>query len=552
MTKHWSQTIGITPRQRAFRIAAIYVAVSAVWIWSSDRLVHVVFGGSGLETVISSIKGSAWVTLMGILLYLLVAHDFKAIQSSEERFRVIYEDNPSACFTVGGDGLTKSANKYGAGYFGYEPAELVGRPYLDQVYEADRPSFSAAFAQALLHPDEVVQWEYRKKARDGRILWIKESARAVTELSGEQVVLVVGTDVTERRTFVDALAASEERYRRLAEASPDVVFTADRDLKVDYVNDMGARLLRSTPDKILGRHVNELFPKEIAGRMTGSLKRVLESGKPEYIESNVIFPGAELWQGNWLVPLLTPSGEITGVLGVGRDISEAKRIDALKTDFLSMASHELRTPLTSIIGYCDLLRATDYEEHPELFERVLRSLGERGNHMKKLVNDLLEVSRIESGDFKLVLEASDVGDVVRRSVEALQVPEGLSLDVDVPGDMATVMVDPDRLAYAVDNLLSNAVKFSPGGGKISVRVRAEDDIEIAVSDEGVGIDPEELSNIFERFTQADMSSTRAFGGFGMGLHIVRTIAWAHGGRVDVESEPGKGSTFTLHIPIVSP
>jgi two-component system, OmpR family, phosphate regulon sensor histidine kinase PhoR len=315
---------------------------------------------------------------------------------------------------------------------------------------------------------------------------------------------------------------------------------------------MGARLLRSTPDKILGRHVNELFPKEIAGRMTGSLKRVLESGKPEYIESNVIFPGAELWQGNWLVPLLTPSGEITGVLGVGRDISEAKRIDALKTDFLSMASHELRTPLTSIIGYCDLLRATDYEEHPELFERVLRSLGERGNHMKKLVNDLLEVSRIESGDFKLVLEASDVGDVVRRSVEALQVPEGLSLDVDVPGDMATVMVDPDRLAYAVDNLLSNAVKFSPGGGKISVRVRAEDDIEIAVSDEGVGIDPEELSNIFERFTQADMSSTRAFGGFGMGLHIVRTIAWAHGGRVDVESEPGKGSTFTLHIPIVSP
>jgi PAS domain S-box-containing protein len=542
------------PRSRALRIVGIYVVASMVWIWLSDRVVYTLFGGSpALASNVSSYKGFAWILFVGCLLYLLFTRDFKAIQAGEERLRFLYRDNPSLYFTVSVDGAILSANRFAADYFGYSREELVGRPYLELVYEEDQASFSGGFADVVARSDEVVSWEYRKKTRDGRVLWIKESARAARGPDGAVVVLLVGNDVTERRLFIEALAASEERYRLLAESGPDTIFIIGRDLKVEYVNNVAAAHFRGVPADLVGRSLDTLFPAEMASRMEERLRGVLGTGEPLYAEDITVFPTGDQWQGTWLTPLRNQSGEATGVFGVGRDISEAKRVEQLKSDFLSMASHELRTPLTSIIGYCDLLSAADRLQSAELYERVVGNLRERGDHMKRLVDDLLELSRIESGDFLVSVEAWDPAAVVRGCVEAARLPEALNLEVDLPEDLPAALIDRDRLAYAIDNLLSNAVKFSPEGGTITVWARESgDDIEIGVADQGVGIAPEDVERVFDRFTQADMSATRRFGGFGMGLHIVKTIAQAHGGRVELESEPGRGSTFRLYVPAAKP
>jgi signal transduction histidine kinase/ActR/RegA family two-component response regulator len=230
--------------------------------------------------------------------------------------------------------------------------------------------------------------------------------------------------------------------------------------------------------------------------------------------------------------------------------------ERMKNDFLSMISHELRTPLTAIIGYTDLLLRqvhgplTDRQSHHQ------SAVKKAAHRLLALINDLLDLNRLESGHVVLNLEQASLLDAARLAVaraSALAERQTVELRLDVPLTAIMVQADPERLQQVLVNLLDNAIKFTPGGGSVTVRIdRREHDAAISVIDTGVGVPPDQIGRIWDRFHQADSSTRRQFGGTGLGLAIVRHLVELHGGAVSVTSDgPGMGSTFCFSMPLVN-
>ncbi|MDI6844288.1 MAG: ATP-binding protein [Anaerosomatales bacterium] len=237
-----------------------------------------------------------------------------------------------------------------------------------------------------------------------------------------------------------------------------------------------------------------------------------------------------------------------------RDVTDERMLDELTSGFVANVSHELRTPLTSILGYAELLSNMHPGDLADKACEVARKIEASAERMRALIEELLEATTIQAeGGLKLLKRPADLEQVVRLRAEAVPRSAEHVLVVDAQPDMPLVVCDPDRIGRVVENLVSNAVKFSPEGGTVTVRVGVEGgEAFIAVSDQGVGIRSEDAPKLFDRFTQADMSSTRRFGGLGVGLFVADEIVRAHGGRIEVASEVGRGSTFTVRLPLEEP
>jgi signal transduction histidine kinase len=225
-----------------------------------------------------------------------------------------------------------------------------------------------------------------------------------------------------------------------------------------------------------------------------------------------------------------------------------------KSDFLASMSHELRTPLNAIIGFSEVLLDYSPESVPEgQRSTFLSHIHRSGQHLLGLINDVLDLSKVEAGHMELYPERVSLADLVDACVSTMRVVAARKqIDVLVscepPGAM--VDVDPSRFKQIVYNLLSNAVKFTPDGGHVSVEARADQsDIVVAVRDDGVGIKPEDQSLIFEEFRQADPGTTLQREGTGLGLALVRRLVELHGGSIQLDSTPGKGSCFTIRLPV---
>jgi signal transduction histidine kinase len=231
---------------------------------------------------------------------------------------------------------------------------------------------------------------------------------------------------------------------------------------------------------------------------------------------------------------------------------ELQQLDRLKSEFVQNVSHELRTPLTFIKGYVDLLLGGQMGELSERASESLQVVHEKTNAVIQLVNDILTLQHLEMSELHLVPVA--LGDLAWRAVrgaDAAARAAQVQVDLGVAPGLAQVLGDEQRLLQVFDNLLGNAIKFSPDGGEVRVKVyEREDCLQAQVTDQGIGIAPEQTEKIFERFYQVDGSTTRRFSGAGLGLTIVKRIVEAHGGKIWVESELGKGSTFCFTIPKV--
>ena len=231
---------------------------------------------------------------------------------------------------------------------------------------------------------------------------------------------------------------------------------------------------------------------------------------------------------------------------------EAEAASALKEQFLMTISHELRTPLTAIAGWARMLVEGAVAEGQR--DKALLTIERNARAQTRLVDDLLDMSRAITGKLRLDLRVVDVADIVRQAVEAAMPAaqaRGIDVQMTIAAHMGAIQADPDRLQQIVWNLLSNAVKFTPSGGRVSVTAAPHGhEIAIAVSDTGVGITPEFLPHVFERFRQQEGGSARRFGGLGLGLAIARNLVELHGGSIAVESEgTGRGATFTVRLPV---
>jgi PAS domain S-box-containing protein len=351
---------------------------------------------------------------------------------------------------------------------------------------------------------------------------------------------------------------------------------------VRYVNAAFARLIGVEATKLLGRPFAEAVPEEVENGCLALLDRVYRTGTPEILaeQEHRQTPPVYWSYSVWAIPGTgkRPVGAVVQVTDVTEvalfrrqavavneqlllsatrqhELAEvAERANHLKDEFLTTLSHELRTPLTAVVGWADVLATCTLD--PEASARAVEIIRRNAWVQVQMIDDLLDVSRIITGKLRLSVQPVDLGIIIIAAVDGLrpaaQAKEiRLHLQLDSPA--GRVSGDPDRLQQVAWNLISNALKFTPRGGSVLIRMeRAEPNVEVTVSDTGQGIAPDFVPHVFDRFRQADATATRAFGGLGLGLAIVRQLVELHGGTVRVDSEgEGRGSAFTFSLPLMA-
>ncbi len=426
-----------------------------------------------------------------------------------------------------------------------------------------------------LNGEHVSNVEMIIAPKGGRACTLLASARALFGPSGEKLgAVAVMHDITERKRAEDALKHESSLMQTLMDNIPDAIYFKDTEGRFTRVNRHAPYRGNKAPEAVIGKTDFDFFVEEHARAAYEDEQQIVRTGQPiiDKIEKETYPDGSITWLSTTKAPIIDDDGRVTGIVGIGRDISERKRAEEarvqlvleqaaraeaeaanrFKDEFLAVLSHELRAPLTPILGWASMLRPGQYDW--ALVAQAVEVIERNAKAQLRLVEDLLDVSRIITGKLRLYAVTLDLAPVIEAAVAAVRpaaAEQDIQLEVSIAPDEQQVTGDPDRLRQVVLNLLSNAIKFTPRGGRIEVRLaHTNAHAEISVSDTGTGISPEFLPHVFERFRQADSSTTRTYGGLGLGLSIVRHLVELHGGTVHAAS-PGKGhgSIFTVRLPL---
>jgi PAS domain S-box-containing protein len=360
----------------------------------------------------------------------------------------------------------------------------------------------------------------------------------------------------------------------IIESADDAIISKTLDGIITSWNKGAERIFGYTAEEVIGKPVTILIPADHPDEEPGILARLRAGERISHYETmRVRKDGTQINISLTVSPIRGPDGRVIGASKVARDITDRKRSEAererlleserrarqeaeranrLKDEFLATVSHELRTPLTAILGWVRMLRDGSLDE--ETATRALAAVERNAKSQAQLVEDLLDISRIVSGKMHLDVRQVEPSSVINAAVEAVRPAaqaKGIRLQLSIDPSAGPVSGDFERLQQVVWNLLSNAVKFTPAGGRVEVSLeRGDGDAELTVSDNGRGIAPEFMPHVFERFKQADSSTTRAYGGMGVGLSIVKAIVELHGGTVRGSSGgEGQGASFTVSLPL---
>ncbi|HEX8360210.1 MAG TPA: CHASE3 domain-containing protein [Longimicrobium sp.] len=391
---------------------------------------------------------------------------------------------------------------------------------------------------------------------DGTLCFLDPRPRSTPFQEGDRDFLRIlaqwmGGEI-ERVQAEAVLRGREERYRSLVESASDLIYTTDHEGRLTYVNPPFVKTVGFTEAQLLGRPALSLVREDQRREVQRFYREQWDEARPvSYNRIPIVTrDGREIWLGqNWV--LLTEGGEVVGAQAVARDITRQYETERMKDEFLSVVSHELRTPLTAIRGSLGLLASGKMGTLQESGQRMLEIAARNTDRLVRLINDLLDLEKMASGKETLERRAVPAAEMVTQAAEVMRpmaAQAGVTLTTSAAD--ATLWADPDRVLQVLTNLLSNAIKFSPAGGAVRLEgERVDDEAVFRVRDEGRGIPADKLESVFERFHQVDSSDAREKGGTGLGLPIARKIAEQHGGRLWAESEWGKGSTFTLALPL---
>ena len=341
----------------------------------------------------------------------------------------------------------------------------------------------------------------------------------------------------------EALRASEARFRLALRRSPVTVFSQDLDLRYTWVYNASRRI---SAQALLGKSDAELLPPEQAARMIALKRRVLDRDTSDRAELAVTIDGQLFHWDLTVEPLRDRAGALRGVLGAAVDLTERRALERQQREFIAMVSHELRNPLSSIKGYAQLMQRRGATN-----DQALSTIVGQANILQRLVDDLLEVSRLDAGRLDLRIEPVDILAEARVYAEQAQAQtQQHTIRVESALERLQVRADRGRVGQVFLNVLSNAIKYSPNGGDVLVEIEhVLGEARVSISDRGQGIRPEELPRLFDRFYRADAVLGR-IGGTGLGLYIARGIVEAHGGRMWAESDgEGRGSTFRFTLPL---
>jgi PAS domain S-box-containing protein len=408
---------------------------------------------------------------------------------------------------------------------------------------------------------------FRNQESEFARIWLQEKIIGMALLLLTAAIVIYGrraaremiTAARDRETYMDSIARLHRKTELILESAGDGLFGTDLLGISTFVNPAAAHILGYEPEELVGRHMHRVIHsrhEDGTGYPWNECVAChnLRDGGPRSATS--VFwtkSGESVPVDLTATAMLDEKGAVTGSVMTFRDISERRAVDRMKDEFVSTVSHELRTPLTSIRGALGLLVSGRLGVLPEKAARLLEIASTNTDRLVRLINDILDIERMESGKATLSKVPTDATELVRQATDIMRPladQAGITITVNAVG--APLVVDPDRIVQTLTNLIANAVKFSPLHSTIHVSAQATDGaVVFQVADQGRGIPPEKLDVVFERFKQVDASNSRDRGGSGLGLAICRSIVRQHGGEISVQSEMGHGSEFSFTIPMAS-
>ncbi|MEG4106949.1 response regulator [Microcoleus sp. S13_C5] len=386
-----------------------------------------------------------------------------------------------------------------------------------------------------------------------------------------QKTVEVKQQATQLAAVNSELSKSEERFRTLCACSPLGIYLADVEGRCTYINPRCQAICGLTLEESLAEIWQREVHPEDRERVVADWLAWIKEGHEYSNEFRLAGSETVRWIHVQSSPMFSDLGKLMGHVGTVRDVTdrkqaeeersrlireqvarqEAERANQMKDEFLAILSHELRTPLNAILGWSRLLRTKTFDQ--DTIEKALETIERNAKSQSQLIEDILDVSRILRGKLNLNKHPIRLESAIKLAIDSLQPlteEKSIVIELTCSPNVGEVIGDFDRLQQIVWNLLSNAIKFSPQEGKVEVRLESVgDEAQIQIIDSGIGIAPDFLPYVFDRFRQADSSTTRSYGGLGLGLAIVRHLVELHGGKVHAENNPGEGAKFTVALPV---
>jgi PAS domain S-box-containing protein len=524
-----------------------------------------------------------------------IVHLARGIRTSEARanaqLAAIVHSTDDAIVSKDLNGIIQNCNPACERLFGYSVAELVGRP-ITMLIPPELQAEEPLILERLRRGERIEHFETVRVTKDGRRLDVSLTISPVRNAQGEVIgVSKIARDITETKAAARRLAAQEEWFRVTLGSISDAVITTDPTGRITFLNATASRLTGWDPASAQGRPLQDVFHllceatrEPVDDPVTAVLRHGQAVGGPNWTHDPVVLrarDGSERPIEDTGAPIRNREGDVIGVVLIFRDVSErraaeaerlasaadrdrlldsersaraeAERANRVKDDFVAVVSHELRTPLNAIVGWTEVLLQGQPDQQGI---RGLEVIRRNAQIQAQLIGDLLDISRVVSGKLLLDVQTVDLVSVMEGAVETVQHAadsKGITIRQRFSTDAAVMAGDPARLQQVFWNLLSNAIKFTPPGGRIDVGMRRVGSrTEISISDNGIGIRPDMLDRIFDRFHQQEGPMTRRQGGLGLGLAIVRHLVELHGGEVWADSTGAdRGSTFTIALPVAS-
>ncbi|CAG9245034.1 PAS domain S-box protein [Paraburkholderia unamae] len=478
---------------------------------------------------------------------------------SEERFRALVEGFAQAVWEADAQGQTAAVSPSWSAYTGQPGNEWLGEGWANAVHPADRDQALRQWKEAVA-AQRVVNTEFRLRVATGGWRWTNVRAAPIWDPDGTIRKWVgMNIDVDDRRCAQEALRESEARFRALADASPALIWQIDTQGNTVYLNRRHLGATGFTPEALLAAGWHTIVhPLDLPGFLSRMQDAQREQSAFQIRLRVRVKDGSWHWFETCCAPWRSAGGEFRGHVSVSIDITEAvraedalKEADRRKDEFLATLAHELRNPLAPIANALHLVRRGDF---PAASMPILDMLDRQVHHMVRLIDDLMEVSRITRGKIGLVKAPVALAEIVENAVETSRPVIDQArhqLTVTLPGAPLVLDADRVRLTQVFANMLNNAARYTDTGGQIRLDARREGDWAIVtLSDTGIGMTAAQLHEVFEMFTQMHRLAERSQGGLGIGLTMVRHLVRMHGGTVEAASDgPGRGSTFTVRLPL---
>jgi two-component system sensor histidine kinase VicK len=486
-----------------------------------------------------------------------------ALLSSEARYREVVENSLGFVFTCSLEGRLTSLNAFTAETLGYRSEALTGR-FVSELLDS---AGLAAFQDCLRTLETKDEWQGALPLRrsDGVYRRIACRARRM-QLPGERPFLLIhGTDVTEQHEAELALHMAQRQRELILESVGDGIYGIDLEGRITFMNQAGAHALGYDPDLLAGRDLQEVIHHSHSdgtpySKSTNPILQALRRGESIRMRDEVFWrQDGTVFPVEYSANPLMEDGCISGMVVAFQDVSERRRLERMKEEFISTVSHELRTPLTSLRAALGLVYAGTLDKRPEKQHQMIEMAIGNCDRLVRLVNDILDFEKVEKGKLPFFRHPVEATDLLRRAADiAYSAASQGHITLRVDSQPAEVLADEERILQVLNELVANAIKFSPP--ETTIRLAAYllpvgppgiEEVSFIVEDQGRGIAPEKLERIFDRFQQGDASDSRALGGTGLGLALCRSIVEQHGGRIWAESTLGEGSSFHFTIPAAS-